>query len=678
MDNINITINGQLIGVKPGDSLLSAAARNGIVIPSLCWHKSVSVYGACGLCLVEAENSPKLLRACATAPAEGMVINTETPRVVRARKAALEFIMSDHNGDCIAPCRLSCPSHTDCQAYVKQTALGNYTEAVRIIKDNLPLPASIGRVCPKPCEEACRRQNVESPISIAFLKYFAADMDLASPAPWKPKIAESSGKTVGIIGGGPAGLSAAYFLAVKGHKVTVYDAMPKMGGMLRYGIPEYRLPKSVLGKEIALIADLGVSMKNGVRIGEDISLEELRPAHDALLVAIGAWSGIKINCTGEDSEGVISGIEFLKDIACGVKPVIGDSVVIIGGGNTAMDACRTAVRLGANKVCVAYRRTRAEMPAEDIEIEEAQEEGVSFKFLVSPAEIIAKDGRVSAVKLQLMELGEPDESGRRSPVPTDNFETIEADTVIAALGQRAVPKGFEILKLNKRGFIEADEAAFTTSQEGIFAAGDATNKGAGIAIAAIGEARKASLAIDSFLKGKLTGWKMPFISERTVTEKDFADVEKRQRADMPKLSPEERRTGFREVNKGFSEETAKTEAARCLECGCHAYDDCRLIKCARLYDINPERIAGEKSAFGTEQKLLCIERNQDKCILCGLCVRTCYEKAGKGIIDIQGRGSKSVIRPEFQSEETIEYCRDCLKCAEVCPTGALRVIIKPN
>ena len=678
MSQITITVNGKVCTGQAGETILNIAKANGIEIPNLCYDKSVARYGACGMCVVEVEGNPKLQRACSIEAADGMVIHTETARTSEARKIAMELLMSDHDGDCVGPCSLNCPAGTDCQAYVKQIALGNDREAVRIIKEKLPLPASIGRVCPHPCETACRRQYVEQPISIAYLKYFAADNDLASGNPFRPEVKAPTGKRVAIVGGGPGGLTAAYFLAVAGHSVTVYDAMPKMGGMLRYGIPEYRLPKKVLDREIQEIQDLGVTLKNGVKIGRDISFEEIRKSADATVVAIGAWKSSGVGCPGEDQQGVLGGIDFLREVSLGNAPDIGKKVAVVGGGNTAMDACRTAVRLGAEEVYVVYRRTRNEMPAEDIEIEEAMEEGVTFKFLTNPAEILGENGRVKAVKLQVMELGEPDASGRRSPVPVEGkFEMLEVDTVIAAIGQKLEPTGFDSLEMTKKGNISADEATYRTSLEGVFAVGDATNKGASIAIEAIGEANRASQVIDAYLNGREISYRRPFVSEREVTENlkaQLAGKPHAARIKMPQRSPEERRHDFQEINLGFAEADARAEAARCLECGCHDYADCKLIRCANLYEIHPERLEGEQHPGFVEEKLVCIERNQRKCILCNLCVRTCDEVAGKAILGLVGRGFQTVIRPEFNDPATIADCVNCRKCAEICPTGALRIV----
>jgi len=675
MEQIKIIIDGREIIGNKGETILNIAAKNGIEIPNLCYNKNLKIYGACGLCVVEAEGIPKLLRACSAVASDGMVIHTDSPRVSRARKIALELIMSDHDGDCVAPCSLNCPAHTDIQGYLKQIALGNDSEAVRIIKEKIPLPASIGRVCPHPCESHCRRRLVEEPLSVAYLKAFAADRDLESANPFVPAVAESSGKKVAVIGGGPAGLTAAYFLRLSGHAVTVFEAMPEMGGMLRYGIPEYRLPKALLAKEVANIKALGVEMKNNVRIGQDISFDDIKADYDAVLLAIGAWKGSGMRCKGEELDGVLSGIDFLREVNMGNAPEIGKNVAVVGGGNTAMDACRTAVRCGAENVYVIYRRTRAEAPAEDIEIEEAIEEGVQFLFLTNPDEIIGENGKVKAVKLQIMELGEPDASGRRKPVPVEGeFKTIDVDTVISAIGQKCSPGGFEAIELTGWGTVHADESTCLTNVDGVFAAGDATNNGASIAIDAIAEANRAAKAIEAYLLGMPLDFHKPYYSERNVTEEMLADREKKARAVMAVVDPDVRKNNFDAVIKGFTEEQAREEAKRCLECGCHDFADCKLIRYANLAPIDPHRLDGLVHECYKEHRLVSIERDQGKCILCNLCVRTCKEEAQKGILGLVGRGFKTVIKPEFDNPEVIAGCKDCLKCAEICPTGALKIL----
>lgn len=675
MEQIKITINGkEMIGNK-GETILNIAAENGVEIPNLCYNSNLKIYGACGLCLVEAEGSPKLLRACSAVASDGMVISTETERVKKARKIALELIMSDHEGDCVAPCSLTCPAHTDVQAYIKAIAEGNDHEAVRIIKEKIPLPASIGRVCPHPCESRCRRRLVEEPLSIAFLKAFSADKDLSSDKPFEAVAAEESGKKVAIIGGGPAGLTAAYFLRLEGHEVTVYDAMPEMGGMLRYGIPEYRLPKAVLAAEISLIQKHGVRLVNNTKIGEDISFDEIRNSFDAVLVTVGAWKGSSMRCKGEELKGVLSGIDFLREVNLGKLPEIGRNVAVVGGGNTAMDACRTAVRCGAENVYVIYRRTRAEAPAEDIEIEEAIEEGVKFLFLTNPDEIIGENGAVKQMRLQIMELGEPDASGRRKPVPVEGeFKTLDVDTVISAIGQKLAPAGLEAIELTAWGTIKADEATCMTSLEGVFAAGDATNDGASIAIEAIAEANTAAKAISAYLLGMPMDFHKPYYSEREVTAEMLSDREKKPRAVMSVKAPDQRRRNFDAVINGFTEEQARGEAKRCLECGCFDFKDCKLIRYANQAPISPERLFGAKHECYKEQRLVSIERDQGKCILCNLCVRTCKEEAKQGLLGLVGRGFKTVIKPEFENTDAVLVCKDCKKCAELCPTGALKIL----
>ena len=675
MEMIKLTINGREVTGRKGDTILIIAAQNGIEIPNLCYNKNLKIYGSCGLCVVEAEKSPKLLRACATVAAEGMVIHTHSPRAQQARKIALELLMSDHEGDCKGPCHLNCPARTDIQGYVKQIALGNDTEAVKIIKDKISLPASIGRVCPHPCEEDCRRQFVEQPLSIAYLKAFAADNDMMSENPFKPAVAAATGKKVAIIGGGPAGLNAAYQLAIKGHGVTVFDMMPEMGGMLRYGIPEYRLPKAVLAAEVKQIEALGVEMKNNVKIGKDVTLDALRAEFDAVLVAVGAWKSTGIGCEGDKLEGVLGGIDMLREVNLGGRPDLGKNVAVVGGGNVAMDACRTAVRLGAENVYVIYRRTRAEAPAEDLEIEEALEEGVDFKWLTNPAEIIGENGKVTKIRLQVMELGEPDASGRRSPVAVEGkFEVLDVDTVISAIGQRCALEGFEGLELTRKGTIVADEAVCTTNLEGVFAAGDATNRGPSIAVRAIGEANDAAAAIDAYLSGKALIKAEPFYSKRKAEDVDFTKFEKKARAEMSCKDPSYRKGNFDAVINGFTEEQARNEAKRCLECGCHDFDDCRLIRYSNQQEIHPKRFEGAKHECFTEQRLVSIERDQGKCVLCNLCVRTCREEVGKGLLGLVGRGFATVVKPEFMDPAKVADCVNCHKCADLCPTGALKIL----
>ena len=683
MSQIHITINGVPCTCEEGTSILHAAAQNGIGIPNLCNDDSVRVYGACGLCAVEVLDDgrgrpvPKLLRACSAKAMDGYVIRFDTERVNRSRKIALELLMSDHTGDCRGPCQLNCPAGTDCQGYVKKIAQRDFRGAVEIIKEKIPLPASIGRVCPHPCEQNCRRGLVEAPLSIAFLKAHAADRDLAGDT-YRPEPAADTGKHISVVGGGPAGLTAAYYLRLKGHSVTVYDAAAKMGGMLRYGIPAYRLPKDVLDREIAEIARLGILMKNNVRLGRDVTLEQLRGESDAVILAAGAWSSMQMRVPGEELDGVTGGIGFLHDISSGegaVPDLTGKRVAVCGGGNTAMDACRTAIRCGAETVYVIYRRTRGEMPAEDIEIEESAEEGVTYKFLTNPAEIIGENGHVKQIRLQIMELGEPDASGRCSPVPVEGaFETLDVDLVIMAIGQKPDTAGLDGVALTKKGTVAADPATFLTNLPDVYAVGDLTNRGASVAIEAIGEAGHCAAVVDSALRGDMKPYRVPYYSRKNVTAEDLADREKQPRCQMPVRPAAERAKDFAPVILGLTDETAAAEAKRCLECGCHDYADCKLIRYAQQQEIHPERLGGVKHSPEKERRLVCIERDNGKCILCGLCVRICDEVAEKGVLGLIGRGFPTAVKPEFQDPAVAEFCKTCQKCALACPTGALKIL----
>ena len=347
MQKLRININGKEVTGIAGQTILEVARENGIFIPTLCYDERTKIYGSCGLCMTEVEGNPKLCKACATVIAPGMVVRTNTERVIESRKTNLELLLSNHVGDCRPPCVKACPAQTDCQGYVGLIANGEYEAANELIKDKIPLPASLGRVCPHPCEADCRRGLIDEPVSIQMLKRFAADEDLAGENVFIPECEEDTGKSVAIIGGGPMGLSAASFLRQKGHAVTIFEAMPKAGGMLRYGIPEYRLPKEVLDTEISIIEATGVEIITDTKVGTDISFEDIRNSYDAVLLGIGAWVSTGVGCKGEDAEGVIGGIDFLRHVVRNEEIKLGNKVAIVGGGNTAMDACRTAVRLGA-------------------------------------------------------------------------------------------------------------------------------------------------------------------------------------------------------------------------------------------------------------------------------------------------------------------------------------------
>ena len=675
MKKFRLNIDGkEVIGIS-GQTILEVAKENDIYIPTLCFDERTTIYGACGICVCEVEGNPKMVKACATEIAPNMIIKTNTKRVLESRKTNLELLLSNHVGDCKAPCSVNCPAETDCQGYVGLIANGQFESAIELIKDKIPLPASLGRVCPHPCEDKCRRKLIEEPISVQWLKRFVADWDLLeNDNPFMPSIESDSGKRVAIIGGGPMGLSAGYFLRKMGHNVTIFESMPRLGGMLRYGIPEYRLPKQVLDREIALIEKMGVVMVPNTKVGVDVPFETVKADFDAILIAIGAWISTGVGCEGEDSKGVIGGIDFLRKVVRNEEIKLGKNVAIVGGGNTAMDACRTAVRLGAENVYNVYRRTKDEMPADMVEIVEAEEEGVIFKNLTNPLEIIAdEDGYAKQMLLQVMELGDPDESGRRAPKPVaGKTETLDVDTVILAIGQAVDASIFDFDKTRK-GAILYDPKTFMTSIPGIFAGGDCGNDKISIAVEAIADARKAAEMIDTYLLGEEVGYEKPYLVARDdITEKTFEDRERLCRPEMGHLTPEERKDNFAEIVFGYDDFEAMEEADRCLECGCHDYFECKLIDFANEYDVKPERFAGDTCDEKVEDEHPFIIRDSKKCILCGLCVRACDEVMGVGAIGLVNRGFDTVVMPTLGTSLLDSGCVSCGQCTGVCPTGALQ------
>ena len=410
-----------------------------------------------------------------------------------------------------APCKGACPAHISVQGYVALIREGKYQEALNLIRRDNPLPAVCGRVCTHPCETVCKRSEVDEPIAIKDLKRVASDFEYNSGKKVFPEMKEKRREKVAIVGSGPAGLSAAYYLAVEGYQVTIFEALPVAGGMLTVGIPSYRLPREIIDYEIDYIREMGVDIELNTSIGSDFTLQELKDqGYTSVFIAVGAHKGIDLNIEGEDLEGVYSGVDFLRNAALGNEPPVGERVAVIGGGNVAIDAVRTALRLGAREASIIYRRSENEMPAYEEEIEEAIEEGVKFNYLTTPTRFIGDgNGRFKAVELIRMELGDADQSGRRRPIPVAGSEyTMEADTVITAIGQ-SVFSGFDPeeagLELTRRGTYSVDPVSLQSSVPWVFCGGDAVS-GPATVIEAVATGREAAVSIDRFINGiNLTG-----------------------------------------------------------------------------------------------------------------------------------------------------------------------------
>ncbi len=467
-----------------------------------------------------------------------------------------------------APCRLACPAGLNVQGYVQMVGQGKYKEALRIIMEDLPLPGVLGRICPHGCEDACRRCDVDNPVAIRSLKRLAADK--FDPRQIEIKTLPERNEKVAIIGSGPAGLSAAYHLARKGVLSTLYEALPKAGGMLRVGIPEHRLPRDVLDNEIEVITNLGVEIKTNTALGSDLTIDDLfAQGYKSVYIAIGAHKGLDLGVPGEKAKGVRQGVDFLREVNLTGKSEVGKKVAIIGGGNVAIDVARCAVRLGAEKVNIIYRRTRAEMPAWEEEIHAAETEGAEITYLAAPQEVLTSDGKVVGLRCIRMELGEPDNSGRRSPIPIEGSEFIVyTDNVIMAIGQGVDKANLPTkLELSRKGTISVDAVTFKTNLPGIFAGGDAAS-GAATAIKAIAAGKEAAESILRYLDGiDMAEGRETAKNEAPVYRPVPEDETIKTRAVMSELSVEERAGNFKEVELGYNEEDGKAEAGRCLNCG---------------------------------------------------------------------------------------------------------------
>ncbi len=675
-----LKINGKEIQADNNKTLLEVIRENNITdMPTLCHSEMLEPFTSCFLCLVDIEGARSMRPSCATKVMDGMVVHADSQKVNESRKMNLELLLSNHYADCYPPCRLKCPANMDIQGYIALASRGLYKEGQKLMKETNPLTVICGRVCARPCEDDCRRQYVDESVDIKNIKRYMADLDLSSGNTYVPPVGKDTGKKVAVIGAGPAGLSVAYFLRQYGHAVTIYERLPEAGGMVRYGIPEYRMPKADLKKEIDSILSMGVEIIFNTTLGKDVTIEGLfKSGYEAVFLGIGAQLGSAMGVPGTDLKGVMQGVDFLLDVNLGKDIKLKGSVYVVGGGNTAIDAARSALRSGADKVSIVYRRTKAEMPAHPEEIEDAIDEGIDLKILNNPVAYIGENGMLTSVKLQKMELGEPDSSGRRSPVPMKGSEYIEnVDYVIEAVGQKMDAACLDGVDVSKRNTIAYDEKLFTTSRKGVFAGGDAVT-GPSIIISAVAHGRKAAHTINDYLNGielkaeDRLGFNIRKEDFAPINPDDFKDKPKLKRNHQKKLPAKTRKSSFKEVELGFNEEDFRKETYRCLECGCQDIYECKLKEYSARYKADQKRFMGgeyKKNSYDSKHSYIAV--SNEKCINCGLCVRLCSQVQKQSVFMFHKRGFDAVPVPYLFRALDDTNCIACGVCVNGCPVGAL-------
>jgi NADPH-dependent glutamate synthase beta subunit-like oxidoreductase len=518
-----------------------------------------------------------------------------------------------------SPCMVGCPAHNNIQGYVSLAAKGKFQRAIQLIKETSPFPSVCGRICPHPCETVCNRDQIDEPVAIRSIERYIADRDRASKNPYVPKVKEARDEKVAIIGSGPAGLTAAYFLAREGYQVTVFEKLPVAGGMMAVGIPEYRLPKDVLSDEIQSIQDLGVEIKTGVTFGSDITLKSLKQdGYSATFLATGLHDNLRLNVENEDMQGVLRGIDFLRDVALGNSVSIGKRVIIVGGGSVAMDAAMTALRKGAEEVSLVCLECREEMPAWESEIQMATEEGVEIVNSLGPDRFLSQDGTLTGIEFKRC-TRVFDEDGTFNPQydETDLTE-FTCDTAIVAIGQIADLSFAEKqgIPISSDGGLESDPVTLETELEGVFAGGDVAYGPATIA-EAIGSGREAARSIDRYLSGR--DLRLGRLGRdkvlKAITEPQKEIFDPSARAQMPHLEPDVRVRSFDEIQTGFTEDMAVQEGNRCIMCGASCVQACpydvmqfnheiyKAVKCDLCID---KRARGEAPACTTVCPTRCI------------------------------------------------------------------------
>ncbi|MFQ5823022.1 MAG: FAD-dependent oxidoreductase [bacterium] len=595
-----------------------------------------------------------------------------------------------------SPCMIACPAGVNVKAYVSLIASGRFKEALEVVRERNPFPGICGRVCTHPCESTCNRIKIDAPVAICWLKRFVADYELKHPPEKSKPLAQIRNEKVAIIGSGPAGLTAAHDLIRKGYGVSVFEVLPKPGGMLIAGIPSFRLPRSIIEYEIEFIKNLGVEIKTNTKIAGKRAIDKLfEEGFKAVFMAVGAHKGRKLGIPGEEKyQGIIDGISFLREVNLGRAKKLGKKVAVIGGGNSAIDAARTVLRLGGEVVTIVYRRSRKEMPANKAEIEEAEFEGAKIHYLAAPIKILGEHGKVKGMVCTKMKLGEPDESGRRRPIPIEgsNF-TVEAEAIIAAISQEPDLSFLPLnhgLEISKWHTFVVDESTLVTSRPGIFAGGDAVT-GPNTIIDAIAAGHLAAQSIDHYLKDEPL--KQKLVQDRSLETEIKIDLnkhKKKKREEMPILALPNRIKSFEEVALGFSETAAIKEAQRCLRCG--PCSECFLCvsECDKVVTVlsptsRQEEIllrlpsefnkinlnstpwegllrSGRKRKMSVQMTPVTCYVKEEVCRGCGDCVTICEYSAPRLIPKGNGFYVANI-------NETI--CKGCGTCVAICPSSAI-------